>query len=92
MSPFVPDNSLWQTASRTEMEESYRNHLTKVRHVFFPLTCTRYQSYLTNPRQRSNQGPLSELERNVTLPGKNVVTIPKLTTSQSMKKEAHFQH
>lgn len=24
--------------------------------------------------------------------GKNVVTIPKLTTSQSMKKEAHFQH
>lgn len=39
-----------------------------------------------------NQGPLSELEGNVTLFGKNVVTIPKLTTSQSMKKEAHFQH
>lgn len=74
------------------MEETYRNHLTKVRHVFFPLPCSRYQRYLTNLRQRINQGPLSELERNVTLFGKNVVTIPKLTTSQSMKKEAHFQH
>lgn len=50
-------------ANRTEMEESYRNHLTKVRHAFFPLTCTRYQRYLTNLRQRLNQGPLSELER-----------------------------
>lgn len=39
-----------------------------------------------------NQRPLSELERNVTLFGKNVVTIPKLTASQSMKKEAHFQY
>lgn len=48
--------------------------------------------YLPNLRQRTNQRPLSELERNVTLFGKNVVTIPKLTTSQSMKKEAHFQH
>lgn len=27
----------------------------------------------------------------MTLFGKNVVTIPKLTTSQSMKKGAHFQ-
>lgn len=39
-----------------------------------------------------NQGPLSELERNVTLFGKNVVTIPTLTASQSMKKEANFQY
>lgn len=88
MSPFLPDNFLWQTA-RTEMEETYGNRLTN---VFFPLTCARYQRYLPNLRQRTNQRPLSELERNVTLFGKNVVTIPKLTTSQSMKKEAHFQH
>lgn len=74
------------------MEEAYRNRLTKVRHVLFPLTCAGYWRCLTNLRQRMNQGPLSELERNVTLFGKNVVTIPKLTTSQSMKKEAHFQH
>lgn len=90
MSQFLSDTSLWRTARRTEIEETYVNGPSKVRCASFPLTDPGYQRYLTNLRQKMNQRPLSELETNVTLFGKNVVTVHRLTAGQSTKKEAHF--